>query len=340
MEPRNHQIKLLPEILSMNNQFDYEEIKKLLHDGKSFLIASHIRPDGDAIGSVLGFGLALRSIGKEVVIYLADGIPLNFQHLPESKSIVKTVDANIHFDLIISLDSSDQERLGDSFSDKQIDLQIDHHVTNINYAKINLIDPTAVATCAILAEFLPKWGFQISKEIATLLMTGILTDSIGFRTSNTTSKSLRLAANLMDSGANLPEIYHETLVGRSYQQVNYWGFGLQRLQKKGNIAWTSLTLADRKLADYNGNDDADLNTLLSSISECDVTILFVEQKNKHVKVSWRSKPGLDVSQIAFKFNGGGHISAAGADINGELSSIENLVLKETFSTLMQNQEII
>ncbi|NTW43058.1 MAG: bifunctional oligoribonuclease/PAP phosphatase NrnA [Anaerolineaceae bacterium] len=323
----------------MNNIFDNEEIKTLFNRSKTYLIAAHIRPDGDAIGSALGLGLALRNIGKDVTIYLADGVPSNFQHLPGNQTVINTLNPNSEFDLIISLDSSDQERLGDAFSSMHIDLQIDHHVTNVNYARINLIDPTAVATCAILAEFLPKWDLQISEEIATLLMTGILTDSIGFRTSNTTSKSLRLAADLIDSGANLPEIYHETLVGRTYQQVNYWGFGLQRLQKKGNIAWTSLTLADRKLADYNGNDDADLNTLLSSISECDVTILFVEQRNKHVKVSWRSKPGLDVSQIAFKFNGGGHISAAGADINGELSDIQNLVLKETFSTLMQEQEI-
>jgi len=319
--------------------FDNEEIKSLFNNKDTFLIASHIRPDGDAIGSALGLGLALRNFGKDVTIYLADGVPSNFHHLPGSQTVIKSLDVHSSFDLVISLDSSDQERLGEAFSNKNVDLQIDHHVTNVNYAKINLIDPSAVATCAILAEFLPKWDLQISEEIATLLMTGILTDSIGFRTSNTTSKSLRLAADLIDSGANLPEIYHETLVGRTYQQVNYWGFGLQRLQKKGNVAWTSLTLADRKLADYNGNDDADLNTLLSSISECDVTILFVEQKNKHVKVSWRSKPGLDVSQIAFKFNGGGHISAAGADINGELSDIQNLVLNETFSTLMQDQEI-
>jgi len=310
-----------------------EKIRKLILDSNTFLLATHIRPDGDAIGSILAFGLALRKIGKEVTILLAEGIPQNFNNLPDNQTIVKSINSNDEYDVIACVDASDQERLGDLLVGKKIDLQIDHHITNVMFAKINLVDSKAVATCAILAEYLPIWELTIDEKIATLLLTGILTDSIGFRTSNTSSKALRLAADLMDFGADLPAIYQEALVGRTYQQVNYWGFALQRLQKHGKIAWTTLTLADRKQADYNGNDDADLNTLLSSITECEVTILFVEQKEKHVKVSWRSKPGIDVSQIAFHFNGGGHFSAAGADIQGELIEVQNLVLQKSFASI-------
>jgi phosphoesterase RecJ-like protein len=316
-----------------NNSALNEKIRNLLLQTNSFLLTSHIRPDGDAIGSVIALGLALRKLGKDVTIVLADGIPSNFHYLPGSQTTVKTFDKNKKYDLIVSVDSSDQERLGEIFAEQKINLQVDHHITNVMYAEVNYIDSSAVATSSILAECMPGWGLSIDQDIATLLLTGILTDSIGFRTSNTSAKSLRIAADLMDAGANLPSLYHEALVGHSYQQVNYWGFALQRLQKNRNVAWTSLTLADRKQADYNGNDDADLNALLSSITECDFTILFVEQKNNHVKVSWRSKPGFDVSQIAFRFNGGGHFSAAGADIQGELSYVQNLVLQETFAAI-------
>lgn len=317
----------------MNDIDMNEKIKKLILDSNTFLLATHIRPDGDAIGSVLSFGLALRNIGKNVTILLAEGVPQNFNNPPKNLTIVKSINPSDEYDLIASVDASDKERLGEFFIGKNIDLQIDHHITNVLFANTNFVDSKAVATCAILAEYLPAWGLSINDQIATLLLTGILTDSIGFRTSNTTSKALRLAADLMDYGADLPAIYQETLVGRTFPQVNYWGFALQRLQKQGNVAWTTLTLADRKQADYNGNDDADLNTLLSSITECNVTILFVEQKEKRVKVSWRSKPGIDVSQIAFQLNGGGHLSAAGADIQGELTEVQNLVLQKTFASI-------
>ncbi|PKN83082.1 MAG: hypothetical protein CVU46_17590 [Chloroflexi bacterium HGW-Chloroflexi-8] len=326
----------------MNDMDLNEKIRRLILDSNTFLLATHIRPDGDAIGSILAFGLALKKIGKEVTILLPEGIPQNLNNLPGNHTIVKSIKPAEEYDVIACVDASDQERLGELLVGKKIDLQIDHHITNVMFAEINFVDPKAVATCAILAEYLPIWKLQIDDQIATLLLTGILTDSIGFRTSNTSSKALRLAADLMDYGADLPSIYQEALVGRTYQQVNYWGFALQRLQKHGNIAWTTLTLADRKQADYNGNDDADLNTLLSSIAECEVTILFVEQKEKHVKVSWRSKPGIDVSQIAFDFNGGGHFSAAGADIHGELSEVQELVLQKSFASIAdqsKSQEI-
>ena len=137
----------------------------------------------------------------------------------------------------------------------------------------------------------------------------------------------------MEAGANLPDIYHQALVSRTFEQVNYWGYALNRMKKEKDIAWTTLTLADRQQAGYNGNDDADLNTLLSSITECKVTLLFVEQNNNHVKVSWRAKPGVDVSQLAFSFGGGGHPAASGADLSGDINQIQNQVIQKTLAYL-------
>lgn len=314
-------------------QTSSNKIRQLIEDAKTILIASHIRPDGDAIGSCLGMGLALRQIGKSVSIVLTDGVPANFNYLPGVKSIVRSVKNDLTFDLTISLDASDPERLGIAMGGREIILQIDHHITNVNFAKYNFVDPLSVATSAIISRHLQEWGLPINAEIATVLLTGILTDTIGFRTSNMNSDALRLAANLIDAGANLPELYHEALIGRTFEQVSYWGNALIRMKKAKTLTWTTLTLADRKQAGYNGNDDADLNTLLSSISECQISLLFVEQGNGHVKVSWRSKPGVDVSQLAFSLGGGGHPAASGADIAGDLESVQKLVVQKTLAYL-------
>ncbi len=212
--------------------------------------------------------------------------------------------------------------------ERKPDLNIDHHITNLNFAATNLVMADQVATSAILAEYLPKWGLGYNKAIATALLTGIVTDTIGFRTSNVTPEALRLSAMLMELGADLPDLYARSLVSKTFEAARYWGMGLGKLQREDNLVWTTLTLADRQTAQYPGNDDADLVNMLSSI-DSDVAVIFVEQKNDHVKISWRARPGYDVSQIALQFGGGGHAAAAGADIPGALQTVQEQVLEAT-----------
>jgi phosphoesterase RecJ-like protein len=191
------------------------------------------------------------------------------------------------------------------------------------------------------------WGFGYNKAVAEALLTGIVTDTIGFRTSNVTPDALHLSAMLMEYGANLPMLYTRALVSKTFEAARYWGLGLGKLQQEtvraaqasqenGDTArvlsWTTLTLADRQEAGYPGNDDADLVNMLSAV-EGDVAVIFVEQKNGHVKVSWRAQPGIDVSQIALQFGGGGHAAAAGADIPGSLEQIQAQVLGATRALL-------
>jgi phosphoesterase RecJ-like protein len=187
-----------------------------------------------------------------------------------------------------------------------------------------------VATCAILTNHLPEWGLTITQPIAAALLTGIITDTLGFRTANTTPEALRQAATLMETGVNMPEIYMRALVRRSFPSARYWGAGLSSLESKHGIVWGTLTVTDRKQAGYGGNDDADLINIISAIDGNKVGMIFVEQTDSHVKISWRAlEPGIDVSPIAKHFGGGGHAAAAGADIPGILSEIQPLVLKTT-----------
>ena len=133
----------------------------------------------------------------------------------------------------------------------------------------------------------------------------------------------------MDLGADLANIYREELVLKSFTEARYWGAGLNRLELEDGLVWASLTLADREKIGYAGNDDADLVNVLSSVREAEIALIFIEQPQNQVKVSWRARPGYDVSGLAFSFGGGGHAAAAGADIDGSLNEVIQRVIIET-----------
>ena len=299
----------------------------MLQSASQPLIISHIRPDGDAIGSTIGMGLALKEAGKQPQLVLQDGISSKFKFLDGSEMINKKYKPG--YDLVIALDCSDKARMGKIFSNIDVDINIDHHITNDHFAKYNFVLPENPATAAILAKYLPEWGLPINDKIANALLMGMLTDTIGFRTPNVTPKFLELSAQLMEKGANLSELYEKALTSQTFSASYLWGLALSRLQKKGRIAWTSIKLDDRRLAGYPGKDDADLTNLLSAIENIDVSILFNEQNNCKIKVSWRSGPNIDVSAIAHRFGGGGHPPAAGAEISGTLEEVEEMVLLQT-----------
>ncbi len=303
-------------------------IKAKLDSAQNILIVSHVRPDGDAIGSMLGLGLALQAAGKTVQMVLNDGLPASFRHLPGSDQVKKEPQAG--FNLFVTVDCADFRRVGKQFQTApKPHINIDHHITNEQFGDLNLIEPEAVATAAVLTDHLPRWGLEISREVAANLATGIVTDTLGFRTSNTTPAALRQAALLMETGIDLPELYNRSLVRRTYAAAKYWGAGLSSLTTLDGIVYGTLRLSDRKNAGYGGNDDADLINIVSAIEDHAVGMIFVEQRDS-VKISWRAlQPGLDVSKVAQSFHGGGHQAAAGADIPGKLEEIQPRVLAAT-----------
>jgi phosphoesterase RecJ-like protein len=304
-------------------------VKSRLTAGQHVLVVSHVRPDGDAVGSVLGLGLSLQGAGKRVQMVLADGVPSSCRHLPGADQIKTSFE--IGYDTFVTVDCADFKRTGKIFADHaKPDINIDHHVTNELFGELNLIEGDEVATSAILTNYLPAWGYPITAATAAALLTGIITDTLGFRTSNVTPEAMRQVATLMESGVDMPELYMRGLVRRSYAAACYWGRGLSRLDRQDGIVIGTLTLDDRKGAGYSGSDDADLINVLSAIDGFKVAMIFVEQAHAHVKISWRAlEPGVDVSSVAVRFGGGGHAAAAGADVAGSLEEVRESAIRST-----------
>jgi phosphoesterase RecJ-like protein len=295
---------------------------------QSIVIISHMRPDGDAVGSVLGLGIFLIEQGKSVQMVLSDGVPSSLKFLTGSNLIQQRIKGQ--FDLLIILDSSDIHRMsmGEELTGKP-DINIDHHITNELYARMNIVFPEAVSTTEIIAQIILQNGMTFSTQVAENLLTGIITDTIGFRTTNMKSNALRLSADLVDAGANLPELYLKALNHKSFEAIKFWGSGLSRLERDKEVIWSKLTIADRNLAGYPGRDDADLINVLSTIDDALVVILFVEQANGMIKISWRSVPGYDVTKVASRYGGGGHPAASGAEVSGKLDLICQEVVQVT-----------
>jgi phosphoesterase RecJ-like protein len=320
------------------NEADILSAAARLKQAKRILLVSHSRPDGDSVGSLIGLGLALQQVGKTVQMVIEDGVPASLRFLEGADQVVKKAEGS--FDLVITLDCSDLGRIGDVLKDRPApDVNIDHHVTNNNFASINLVDPGAGATAQILVDILPRFGLQLSMPAAAGLLTGLITDTIGFRTSNVTPATFYLAARLLESGVDLPEIYRRALTNHSFEAVRYWGAGLSNLERDDRLVWTTLSLSDRKEARYPGRDDADLINIISAVDDFDVSIIFIEQADGIIKVSWRAKPGFDISNIAMEFGGGGHPAASGAEIAGSMAEVKKIVLDKTRSLLIGGHHV-
>lgn len=301
-----------------------------------FLLITHIHPDGDAIGSLLGLGLALRAAGKEVVMACADPAPDVYAFLPNFADI--TMKASGDFDAVAVLDAADLGRTGRfaaRLTERPADFLFDHHITNPGFAHFNFIDVQAASTAELVAELLEPLGLPLTRPAAEALLTGLVTDTLGFKTSNTTPRTLAIAQRLMETGASLTEIYDASLNKRSFAATRLWGEGLRNAQLADHMVWAVLPLTARVSVGYSGKDDADLVNVLTTVREAKVALMFVERDNGTVKVSWRSMSPLNVAAIAQSYGGGGHAPAAGAEIRGPLAEVQADVLAATRAALRQ-----
>lgn len=321
-------------------QAEIAQARAIIDAASRIAVVGHVRPDGDTVGSTLALTLILEALGKRVTPVLADGVPQRFRFLPCAERVQPRPPDDL--EVLITVDVSDLGRLGFAFHGaSKPDLNFDHHPTNTRFASVNFVVTEAASTTEVLYNLSPQLGFPIEVDAATNLLAGLLTDTIGFRTQNVRPGSLRMAAELMEQGAPIAALYEQTLTQRSYDALRFWGRGLSRLGKEDGLVWASLTLEDRMHVGYTAPDDADLIDVLTTIQEVRVAIIFVEQGQGKVKVSWRAREGFNVASLAERFGGGGHTLAAGALLDGELDDVQRRVLPATqalLSPALENTE--
>ncbi|MBN1639890.1 MAG: DHH family phosphoesterase [Anaerolineae bacterium] len=292
------------------------------------LVVAHISPDGDAIGSLLGLGLALRRRSIDAVLACADPVPEQYHYLPHWESITAVPEGP--FDLLVSLDSSDLRRLGHIYepqilSDVPI-LNVDHHATNCQFGALNWVEPGAAATAQMLVRLVGVLGVAIDAEIGTCLLTGLVADTLGFRTSTTSPEVIETALDLMRAGASLTRVMDQIFGHRPVGLIRLWSLALQRLHLDGHVLWSEVTQDMRTRAAYTEDGDAGLVSFLITADEADMAVVFTEAVDGRIEVSMRASPAYDVSRVALSLGGGGHPQAAGCTLPGPLEAARERVL--------------
>jgi phosphoesterase RecJ-like protein len=303
-------------------------IRDIIQRSPRVLAICHVNPDGDALGSLLGFGWALKAMGKQVTLACPDPVPTFYQYLPGYEEIVQRPEGE--FDLVVSLDCSDAQRMGDCYRDEYRGLpllNIDHHITNLRFGTLNLVDPEAASTAEIVFLLLDELALPLDARIAQCLLTGIVTDTRGFRTASCTPRVLAIANRLMAAGASLPEIVSRTLDRRPLAAIRLWARALPGAQLRGRVLWAEVTEAMRAATGLTTVDDSGLVNFLLTAEEADVAVVFSEKDGgQEVEVGFRARPGWDVSQVALALGGGGHMLASGATVRGTLPEVRERVL--------------
>ena len=313
------------------------DIVAVLQHARRILAITHISPDGDAIGSLLGFGWVIRSLpdwrngsgeGRAALV-CADGVPPQFEFLPGSGDILCDAPPG-PWDAVVALDASDPQRLGDVYHPegygRASTIVIDHHVTNLRFGALNWVDAKAAATSQIVVQLADALQVPVPPEAATCLLAGLVTDTRGFRTSNVTLDVMTTVQRLMQAGANLADISERTLNFKPYGLIRLWGPALDRVQMQDRVIWTCITQDMRVRVDAPDNGDGGIVSFLLNAPEAHIAAVFAETRDGEVEVGLRARPGFDVSGVALSLGGGGHAQASGCTIPGPLEAAVARVL--------------
>lgn len=314
-------------------QSSLAEIGAVLRAHERFAILSHVRPDGDALGSQLGLALSLSKLGKTVMVRNEDGLLEKYSFLPGGEFLQTPLGEPQDFDVAIALDTATQTRLGTATElvrSAKIWINIDHHPSNPGYGDLVYIDSNAPATGQILFELIQSQGLPMDAAIAENLFVAISTDTGSFQYPNTTARTFEIGAELLRRGVDVgrvSQLLYESYPRRRTELLREL-LGTMRFEANGQIACFSLSLKVAAELGVKPEDNEGLIDHLRAIQGVVVAIFFEELAEEKVRVSMRSKnERVDVSAICQKFGGGGHKLAAGARVRGTLTEVEEKILK-------------
>ena len=317
-----------------------KQMADLINEAESFLITVHESPDGDAVGSMLALGGLLKLTGKNVVMYSPDVIPnkLRFLNGWDQIRIEHQPINGITFDVMIMLDCGDRARSGDhitKFKAYKKLINIDHHVSNNAFGDLNYIDPKVSSTAehvyALVKELITRAGIKkMPVDIATGLLTALYDDTGGMRYISTTSKTLNIAADLVDSGADCSYVSENLFFSVSREKMELTARVLSTLtfEKNDQIAYMVMRISDLEATGAFSEDSEGLIDLPRSIHGVEVAFIIKEIARDKYKLSFRSRGKIDVNEFCSRFGGGGHKVASGCTIKGSLDEVTNIVVSQ------------
>ena len=306
------------------NYSESQQVLEKVKNAKNIIVNCHYSPDPDSVGAALSMYQALKKLNKSVTIYSPGEIANNLAFLPAFKKVDVVEFSKVdytQYDLFIALDSSTWDNIvgNKEFLQPNIDMVVvDHHRSNLGYGSVNLIDKDCVSTCEILKLMFDDWGLRIDVDLANTLLTGIIGDSGAFRYPATTHKTLTIASELMEIGADKDKIIFNLFQCTDYEVLKFWGLALSKLKIEDNFAWTAISNEEYKQFKKPLKAKSSFaSVFLQSIDNTDFGFIAVEENKNMLDISFRSRTGIvDTSKIAVEMGGGGHIWAAGGRIEG------------------------
>jgi len=317
-----------------------DELLLCLNKSRRVLLASHTNPDGDAIGSLVALGAALKRLGKETVLYNETSIPAVYRFLPLVDQVVRRIEDFAQFDTAVILDCGNLERVGEAaeqVSKLPVILNIDHHVTNTGFGHHRIVDETACATAEILFRIIQRLGVEMDASIAAAIYTGILTDTGSFRFSNTNQAAFAICEKMVGLGVDPYRVAKQVYGTYSLGRIKLLNLALDSIElaPNGKLSMMVLTLEMLEETGTRPEDSDGLINYARSIEDVKVAALIQEIENGDPKaghghryhVSLRSDGSVDVARFAAAYGGGGHASAAGYSVEDRLSRIKSDLIR-------------
>jgi phosphoesterase RecJ-like protein len=307
-----------------------KDIISAVAKGRRFFITAHVRLDGDALGAELALYKMLTDLGKEAVVCNQDPTPYHYQFLPGASSIVHEVKDISAYDVGFVLDCSELDRVGELakvVAAIPTLINIDHHVSNGGFCHLHLLDPKASSTGELLYRLMRKMHVKMTKDICTNLYTAILTDTGGFRYSNTHQETLRAAGDLVEGGADPQWISENVYENDPPVKLKLMSKVLETLEFDMELKTASLVVLQDHLRETGAtmeHTDGFID-IPRTVKGVDIAMLYSQMEDNLFKLSLRSKGKVNVERIAARFGGGGHINAAACRIEGDIAQIKDKV---------------
>jgi phosphoesterase RecJ-like protein len=321
----------------------FSEIKKALKKAKTAIVVSHVDPDGDSIGSMIATAMLLARHGISADLYSQDGVPRIYHFLPCADEVKSTPPNKQHYDLMIAVDASDVKRLGNKIFPREICrvlINIDHHPDNTRYGDINYVEKSS-STAELIYKLAKYLKFKINRPMAECLYVALITDTGNYRYENTSLDTFIMAEDMLRAGVDTHDLTTRIYDTKTVASIRVQAAALSTLKTSPDrkVAWAMVTREMMEKYGAKGEDLVGLVDQIRSIEGVEVAVLFRDEDGK-VKVNLRSKDKINVSEVARRFGGGGHIRAAGAVFHDNIENVQKKVVAEVLKYLKASKYLV